>query len=278
MLFVYFSSDQLFNKKDLMKSRANIKGHPLHPILVSFPITLYTGTLVFDVLGFIYSPDFHQTAFYLNVAALFSALFAAIPGIIDFTYTVPPESTGKKRAAKHGMINLAVMIFFGAALYYRLSEQMRPSILLGLEVAGEILLFFAGWMGGTLVYRNQIGVDHRYANAGKWKELYLEASGGEVRIEDMDDLQLNQMRLIHTGGRRIVIARCEEGLVAFDDRCTHRGGSLADGSMICGTVHCPWHGSHFNTKDGSVKAGPAKQGIKTYPLRELNGKFYLKIS
>ena len=39
-----------------------------------------------------------------------------------------------------------------------------------MEAAGLGLMTYGGWMGGTLVYRNQIGVDHRYARAGKWKE------------------------------------------------------------------------------------------------------------
>jgi len=157
-----------------MKSRANIKGHPLHPILVSFPIAFFTGTLVFDVLGWIFKNDFYQTALYLEIAGLCTAIIAAIPGLIDFTFTVPPKSTGKKRAAKHGLTNMAVLIFFGTALFYRLqAASPAPIIILGLETAGEILLFFAGWMGGTLVYRNQIGIDPRYANAGKWKEEYL---------------------------------------------------------------------------------------------------------
>jgi uncharacterized membrane protein len=49
-----------------MKSKANFKGHPLHPILVSFPIAFFIGTLVFDVLGLVFSRnDFHSTAMYL---------------------------------------------------------------------------------------------------------------------------------------------------------------------------------------------------------------------
>jgi uncharacterized membrane protein len=54
-----------------MRSRANIKGHSLHPILVSFPVAFFTGTLVFDVLGIIYARDsFTKTALYLEIAGL----------------------------------------------------------------------------------------------------------------------------------------------------------------------------------------------------------------
>ena len=150
-------------------------------------------------------------------------------------------------------------------------------ILIALEGAGWILLLFAGWMGGTLVYRNQIGVGPRYAEAGKWTEEYFSESEGEIEVGNVNELKINQMKLVHIGDKRVVIGRSEEGYVAFDDRCTHRGGSLAGGSMICGTVQCPWHGSQFSVSDGTVKAGPAKMPIVTYTLREEDGKLFLTI-
>ncbi len=262
-----------------MKSRANFNGHPLHPILVSFPIAFFTGTLIFDLSGWIFHRDLHQIVLYLEAAGLLSALVAAIPGLIDFIYTVPPQSTAKKRGAKHGLTNLGVALCFGTALFYRLrAEEPIILIILGLELAGEILLLFAGWMGGTLVYRNQIGIDPRYANAGKWREEYLVAKNGQVEISKIDELKLNQMWLIHVSGKRIVIARTESGYAAFEDHCTHRGGSLAAGAMICGTVQCPWHGSQFSVTTGDVKAGPAKEKIKVYLVKESNGKLHLSIN
>ena len=261
-----------------MKSTAHIKGHPLHPILVSFPIAFYTGTLLFDILAKTYSPEFLFTAYNLEIAALISAAIAAVPGIIDYVKTVPPNSTAKTRGTKHALTNVAVIIFYVAALIYRAKNEVpNINILIALEGAGWILLLVAGWMGGTLVYRNQIGVDPRYADAGKWKEEYYEHREGEFEVGNVDELKINQMKLIHTGDKRIVIARSEDGYVAFDDRCTHRGGSLAGGSMICGTVQCPWHGSQFSVKDGSVKAGPAKMPVVTYPLRQEDGKIFLTV-
>src|ERR671934_160315 len=90
-----------------------------------------------------------------------------------------------------------------------------------------------------------------------------------------EELQVDQMKLLHVGGRRIVVARTEDGYVAFDDGCTHKGGSLAGGTMICGTVQCPWHGSQFDARTGSVKAGPAKEGIKTYRVEERGSELRL---
>ena len=83
------------------------------------------------------------------------------------------------------------------------------------------------------------------------------------------------MRLVHVAGKRIVIAKTESGYVAFNDNCTHRGGYLAGGAMICGTVQCPWHGSQVDVKTGDVKAGPATEKIIVYSIKENNGKLYI---
>jgi nitrite reductase/ring-hydroxylating ferredoxin subunit len=89
------------------------------------------------------------------------------------------------------------------------------------------------------------------------------------------DLEIDQMKLIHIGDKRVVLARTAQGYVAFDDRCSHKGGSLADGVMICGTVQCPRHGSQFDARNGSVKAGPAKEPIVTYGVEVSNGEVRL---
>jgi nitrite reductase/ring-hydroxylating ferredoxin subunit len=65
---------------------------------------------------------------------------------------------------------------------------------------------------------------------------------------------------------RIVIARTGKGYAAFADRCTHRGGPLSDGALMCGTVQCPWHGSQFDVQTGEVKCGPAEKPIQTYEI------------
>ena len=259
-----------------MKSSAHIKSHPLHPILVCFPIAFFTGTLVFDALYCFYDkPQFSHTARYLNYAGIGGALLAAVPGFVDYLKTVPPRSSAKKRAATHGLLNVAMLLLFVTAAFFR--SQWSTGLILGVEAAGFAVMGIAGWMGGTLVHRNQIGVDIRYANAGKWKEETLEEKNGKIEI-DTSDLEENQMKLLHVGKRRIAIAIHDHKPFAFDDRCPHRGGSLAAGSTACGTVQCPWHGSQFDVRSGQLKAGPSKTGIKVYDIKEENGKTYLILS
>lgn len=259
-----------------MRSKAHIKSHPIHPILVCFPLAFYIGTLLFDSLRIIKDDvAFGVTGQYLHLAGIIAALCAAIPGIIDYIFTVPPKSSAKKRAATHGIVNTSVLLIFCIALYCKHIDHLSPYIVIALEFAGVMLTGYAGWLGGTLVHRNQIGIDVRYAGAGKWKEQYISESSGHFEVCKSGELDVDQMKLIHTKDKRIVVAKTEQGYVAFDDRCSHKGGSLAGGAMICGTVQCPWHGSQFDVKTGEVKAGPGKEKINTYQVSETQGKVYL---
>jgi nitrite reductase/ring-hydroxylating ferredoxin subunit len=72
-----------------------------------------------------------------------------------------------------------------------------------------------------------------------------------------------------------VLARTENEYVCFEDRCTHKGGSLAGGVMMCGVVQCPWHGSQFDVTTGAVRAGPAQAPVATYRVETRNGELRL---
>jgi nitrite reductase/ring-hydroxylating ferredoxin subunit/uncharacterized membrane protein len=240
-------------------------------MLVPFPIAFLVGSAVFDVAGWLRdTPAWWTTGGHLGLAGIVTALLAAIPGVVDYLYTVPPKSSAATRATKHMLANLSAVTLFGAAWWIRGGAATRPEVVvLSLEVLGLALLGAGGYMGGTLVTRNLIGVDHRYANAGKWREETIDARKGQaVTVATRDELQVDQMKLLHLGGRRIVLARTKDGYVAFDDRCTHKGASLAGGVMVCGTVQCLWHGSQFDVSTGQVKAGPAEKEIDVYQVKE----------
>lgn len=261
-----------------MRSKVSIQGHSIHIILVGFPIAFFTGAFLFDIVGMAFdSLSLLDTGIYLGMIGVLFALGAAVPGIIDYLYTVPPESTAKKRASQHGLLNIAVVLLFGTALVLKTRQMVPYSIPMAMEAVGLGLMGWAGWMGGTLVSRNQIGVDIRYAHAGKWKEMHLENKEGRVQVEGYESLKTDQMMLLHVDTKRIVLAKTESGYVAFDDRCTHRGGSLAAGAMMCGTVQCPWHGSQFDVQTGTLKAGPAKEGIRVYSVQLVEGQIMIQI-
>ena len=264
-----------------MRSKASFRGHPIHPALIPFPFAFLYGAFGFDLLGRLTErPSWWTTGGYLGLVGIAAALVAAVPGFIDYFNTVPPRSSGKQRATRHMAVNLGAVVLFALAWVIRGDAGAVPgTTVLVLEGIGLVLLTTGGWMGGVLVNRNQIGVDHRYARAGKWNEARFSPGGDpSVVVARADELQPDQMKLLHVDGRRIVLARTEAGYVAFDDRCTHKGGSLAGGAMIGGVVQCPWHGSQFECRSGGVKAGPAREGIATYRVSESNGEVRLNLS
>lgn len=263
-----------------MRSKANVNGHPIHPALISFPIAFLSGGAAFDLVGSILlRPPLWHIGYYLVIVGVVTALVAAVPGLIDYLFTVPPKSSGKARATRHMLAMLTTVVLFAIGWALRDSPALAPGNLpLLLEATGAILLGIGGWLGGTLVSRNLISVDHRYANAGAWDEAYFDESPGPLAVAKADELQIDQMKLLHVGGRRIVLGRTEDGYVAFDDSCTHRGGSLAGGVLICGTVQCLWHGSQFDTATGKVKAGPARAKISTYRVTEEDGRILLVLN
>ena len=248
-----------------MKTYASVKGHPLHPMLIVYPFAFLTGAFGFNVVAAATRRrDLADVSQRLTSTGIVAGLLAAVPGILDYQQTVPPDSSAKVRATKHALLNTTALGLFTTSwlLGRRGRHHALPLLLQGVASAA---MSMAGYLGGTLVYRNQIGVDHRYANAGKWQEDERTNSGKAALAFSGAGLGVNQMKLVRVEDERIAVARTEDGLAAFSDRCTHRGGPLSDGTLICGTVQCPWHGSQFDVKSGKVKCGPATEDIHVYP-------------
>lgn len=263
-----------------MRSRASFQAHPIHPALIPFPFAFLEGAVLFDAAGLLLRrPELSATASHLMVAGVAAGLIAAIPGIIDYIYTVPPDSSGKRRATKHGLGNVIALTLFAIAWWLRPPAAPPPAAALVLELLGGALLLYAAYLGGVLVSRNMISVDHRYADTGKWKEATFDdvkvGAGEPLEVADGEELKEDQMKLLRVNGHRIVLARTADGYSAFDDSCTHRGGSLAGGVLIDGTVQCLWHGSQFDVATGEVSCGPAKRKIKIYRVEEKRGKVWL---
>lgn len=257
-----------------MRSKASVDGHPLHPGLIPFPFAFLFGAFLFDAGGVAFAmPAWWVTGFHLAVAGLATALLAAIPGFIDYFATVPPRSHAHSRATWHMLLALVTLALFAGATWIRGSSDRPPTALgLALELLGVFVLSAAGWIGGMLVVRDQISVDHRYAGNGRWSEARVErGADGTVIAAASGELGMDQMKLLKVDGRRIVLARTPRGYTAFDDACTHGGGSLAAGTLICGLVQCPGHGSQFDTRTGTVRAGPAGRPLNVYGVDASDG-------
>ncbi len=245
-------------------------------MLVAFPIGLWVMAFIFELIAVAQSnAGLWAAGFYCVVAGCVGAVLAALPGAIDWLTVVPPDSSAKRRGLLHGSLNTIALLLFIYIAYRLGSPASRPAgATLVLMAIGVVLLGISGWLGGTLVYRNQIGVDHRTAGAGKLKQRTL--SGWDRPVCNQSELADGQMLLATVAKQRVVIGRCSEGLFAFSDHCTHRGGPLSDGALVDCTVQCPWHGSQFDIRTGRVVAGPAEQKIDVHQVEIRAGEVFVK--
>ncbi len=141
------------------QGKGAIFGHPIHPILVAFPIAFVTGALAVD-LAFALTADafWARLGLWIVGAALILGASAALFGILDF-YTVPLAR--EHRAGWIHFIGNAVVLILTLANFLLRWNSAEAAVLpwgLTLSAASAILLGITGWYGGELVYKHKIGV------------------------------------------------------------------------------------------------------------------------
>jgi uncharacterized membrane protein len=142
-----------------MGSRASFLKHPLHPMLIPFPIALWIFSLISDVvygLGW-GGALWKEMAFYTMAGGIVGALAAAVPGLIDYLSMTDQETS--KIAKTHMIVNLAIVGIFIANLWLRTMFAPGAGLPVVLSVIGVVLLGFSGWLGGELVYVHGVGVE-----------------------------------------------------------------------------------------------------------------------
>ena len=146
-----------------MYSKIKIAGHPIHPMLVAYPVAFYTATLVCHI---VYSsnnnPFWFKVAVVANIAGAVMAAVAAIPGFIDWLF-IPSDSRAKKTGLFHMLCNVLALLCFAitAFLEYPKWNDANPElgIAIPLTVVGFILTLIAGFLGWTLIQKHHVGVD-----------------------------------------------------------------------------------------------------------------------
>ncbi len=93
-----------------------------------------------------------------------------------------------------------------------------------------------------------------------------------VEVAQAAEIPPGRMRRIDIGGRRILLANVAGRFHAVDDTCTHEEASLSAGALKGELVRCPLHGSRFNVRTGEALEEPAEQALRTYPVREEDGR------
>lgn len=152
---------------DAVPSTAAIGGHPLHPMLVPFPIAFLVGALASDLAYWSTAdPFWARASVWLAGAGLATGLIAAAAGFTDFI--------GDRRVRAHS----AAWVHFGGngvallltlwSVLHRIDDSVAgvlpTGLILSLLVAG--ILMVTGWLGGELSYRHRVGVTEHLSDHG----------------------------------------------------------------------------------------------------------------
>ena len=142
-----------------VESSAAILHHPIHPMLIPFPLASLVGVLATDLAFWATSnPFWAQASFWLLVAGLVTGLVAAVPGIID--YVAIDRVRRLPSAHVHAAGNATALVLAGISLYLRWADAAAGARGWGLVLSVLIvgLLGVTGWLGGELSYRHRIGM------------------------------------------------------------------------------------------------------------------------
>ena len=90
---------------------------------------------------------------------------------------------------------------------------------------------------------------------------------GFIKVTTTEELADQQAKLVEVDGHKIALFRVNGAFYALSDTCTHRGGPLSEGDVEGAEVTCPWHGAKFDISTGAVLGAPAREGVKSYPVR-----------
>ena len=143
-----------------MREGAKLLGHPIHQMLIVFPLGLLATSFFFDIGWLVTKAEnLGIVSYWMIIAGVIGALLAAVFGLIDWM-AIPANTRAKRIGATHGIGNVVVVVLFiGSWLLRRGTPATPPVTALALSAIAVCIALFTGWLGGELVDRLAIGVD-----------------------------------------------------------------------------------------------------------------------
>jgi nitrite reductase/ring-hydroxylating ferredoxin subunit/uncharacterized membrane protein len=238
-------------------------GHPLHPALTDVPLGAWTAALALDAMESISGrKELGAGADAAIAIGLVGAAGAAVTGLTDWSET---NGRARKVGLLHGLLNVGATVLYSTSLVLRRKQKRNAGV--GFAMLGFAVSSASAYLGGHLVFGEQIGVNHAAAQEMP-KEFVPVLADGELRE--------GEMKRADAGGVPVLLVRCEGEVCALAHTCSHLGGPLSEGKLEGDVVQCPWHGSRFNVRDGSVVDGPATFPQPRFETRVREGQIEVR--
>jgi nitrite reductase/ring-hydroxylating ferredoxin subunit/uncharacterized membrane protein len=234
-------------------------GHPVHPILTDVAIGSWTSSLFLDVVG---GRSGRRAADALVALGIGAALPTAVTGLSDWA-----DTWGKARriGLVHACVNVGAVVTFAASLTQRRRSRRASGV--ALSFAGAGIMTLGAYLGGHLSFSKGVGVDETTFDEGPAE--WTDAMG-------LEELPEGKPTTASVGGITLLLYRSADTVHAIDNRCSHRGGPLNEGSCDGETVTCPWHASIFRVSDGAIVRGPAVAKQPSYEVRIVDGRIEVR--
>lgn len=142
-----------------MESKAKAMGHPIHPMLIVYPLGLLSTAVACDAIAEATGDEtFAVSSKKMLGAGLIGGAAAAVTGLIDFL-AIPRGTRARRIGLIHGLGNAVAVGLFAASYFMRTDKGRAAPTARALAGAGAAISVVTGWLGGELVDRLGVGVD-----------------------------------------------------------------------------------------------------------------------
>lgn len=143
-----------------MESRVKLLGHPVHQILVAFPLGLLVTAAIFDAGNIVAGNSvWSVVAYYMIGAGVTGGLIAGVFGLVDYL-AIPAGTRARRVGALHGISSTSTVLSFAVSWFLRKADPGSPQpVALLFSFGGVAFLGLAGWLGGELLNRMGVGID-----------------------------------------------------------------------------------------------------------------------
>jgi len=244
--------------------------HRMHPALIIVPLGAWTTAALLDALEGRAPRNQRRGYRTSSDAAVAFGIAGALPsvatGVADW---VDLFDQHRRVGTAHALLNSVALVCYSASYVVRLTNSDRRGTAKLLSGVGYGIVSLAGALGGELVYTLGANVPHHlYPKApDEWRDVLASA-----------ELQQGVPVVVDNERVPVLLLRRDGELFAVQEWCPHAGGPLSAGTFDDDVVECPWHQSRFCLRDGAPLQGPAAVPLRTFAVREEDGRILIRPS